>query len=85
LGRLLGYEMPENIDIIAVEAVDVQTLSEEMTPAVTAAVTPAIDLVEEWIRKRACEVNDGYRNQKDAVARGRAKSLSGVPRPGLGR
>ncbi len=85
LGRLLGYEMPENIDVLAVEAADVQTLSEEMTPAVTAAVEPAITLVEEWIRNRTCEVKYGDRDQKEAVARGRTKSLPGVPRPGLGR
>ena len=85
LGRMLGYEMPENIDVLAVEAADVQTLSEEMTPAVTAAVKPAITLVEEWIRNRTCEVKYGDRNQKEAVARGRTKSLPGMPRPGLGR
>ena len=85
LGRLLGYEMPEYIDVLAVEATDVQTLSEEMTPAVTAAVKPAITVIEEWIRNRTCEVNDGHRNQKETVTRRRTKSLSGMSRPGLGR
>jgi hydrogenase maturation protease len=67
-GRLLGYDMPEDIDILAVEASDVTTLSEEMTPLVAAAVPRAAAIVEDWIRDKACEVNHGYGNTKDAVA-----------------
>jgi hydrogenase maturation protease len=67
-GRLLGYDMPDDIDILAVEASDVSTLSEEMTPLVAAAVPRAVAIVEDWIRDKACEVNHGYRDRKETVA-----------------
>jgi hydrogenase maturation protease len=67
-GRLLGYNMPEDIDILAVEASDVCTLSEEMTPLVAAAVPRAAAIVEDWIRDKVCEVEHGYRNPKEAIA-----------------
>ena len=67
-GRLLGYDMPDDIDILAVEASDVTTLSEEMTPLVTAAVPRAAAIIEDWIRDKACEVNHGCRDPKEAVA-----------------
>jgi len=49
LGKRLGANMPENIDILAVEASDLTTLSESLTPAIEAAVPEAIRLVREWV------------------------------------
>jgi hydrogenase maturation protease len=48
-GRELGMDMPNQIDILAVEAHDVETLSERMTAAVEAAIVPAIKRIHEWI------------------------------------
>lgn len=49
LGRRLGYSLPDRIDVLAVEAVDVYTLSEQLTPAVAAAVVPALERIDTWI------------------------------------
>ena len=45
LGRRLREAVPEEIVILAVEAADVQTFGEELTPAVAAAVPEAVELV----------------------------------------
>ena len=45
LGRQLRKDIPREIVIIAVEAVDVETFGEELTPAVAAAVPQAVELV----------------------------------------
>ena len=49
LGRKMGYEMPEQIDVLAVEVADVTTLSEAMTQDVEAAVEPALVEIEKWV------------------------------------
>jgi len=49
LGRQLQIAMPHSVDVLAVEVKDVNTLSEEMTPEVAAAVEHAIELVGRWI------------------------------------
>jgi hydrogenase maturation protease len=48
-GRELGIEMPDKIDVLAVEARDIETLSESMTPEVEAAVAPAVAKILSWI------------------------------------
>lgn len=53
LGDRLGLVMPEEIDVLAVEAGDVCTLSEQMTPPVAAAVEPAIRQIHEWLNNHA--------------------------------
>jgi hydrogenase maturation protease len=59
LGNRLGYAMPERIDILAVEAQDLETLSEELTPPVRAALPEALRFVREWIaRNREEESRD---------------------------
>jgi len=68
LGELLGYTMPGTIDVLAVEAADVHTLSEEMTAPVAAAVPEATAIVEEWVRQKVDEVMHGDRDKKEAVA-----------------
>ena len=45
LGRQLRKDIPREIVIIAVEAVDVETFGEELTPPVAAAVPQAVELV----------------------------------------
>lgn len=45
LGRQLRKDIPREIVIIAVEAADVETFGEELTPAVAAAVPQAVELV----------------------------------------
>ena len=48
LGRQLGLEMPEAIDVLAVEAQDIETLSEEMTEPVEQALDPVCHRIYEW-------------------------------------
>ena len=55
LGRQLGLDMPEDVDIIAVEAVNLETLSEQLTPSVQAAVDKAVRFVSDWISRSTIE------------------------------
>jgi hydrogenase maturation protease len=48
-GRELGVCMPERIDVLAVEASDIETLSEKLTPLIEAALEPAINRILNWI------------------------------------
>ncbi|MFH1464598.1 MAG: hydrogenase maturation protease [Pseudomonadota bacterium] len=45
LGRELGGDMPSRVDIVGVVVEDPYTVSERMTPAVAAAVQPAVERV----------------------------------------
>lgn len=49
LGKLLGCTMPAHIDVLAVEAQDVETLQEELTPPVALAVDDAVEYIQEWL------------------------------------
>ncbi len=40
LAAKMGIEMPKDVEIFAIEGMDTSTVSEEMTPAVVAAVAP---------------------------------------------
>lgn len=51
LASTLGAGMPGTVEIYAVEGGDMQTLSEEMTPAIAAAVPP----LARTLHARACE------------------------------
>ncbi len=51
LGRKLGAEMPAQVDVLAVEAQDVTTLHEGLTPEVEKAVASAVSSVRDWIRE----------------------------------
>ena len=54
LGRQLGYPMPSEVTIVAIEAESVLEFRHDMTPAVAAAVEPAVAAVlEELARARA--------------------------------
>jgi hydrogenase maturation protease len=54
LGRQLGVPLPatENILLVGIEADDILTFSEECTPAVAGAITPAVELVLEALREQ---------------------------------
>ena len=65
LGRALGMTVPEHVDVLAVEAEDVYTLSEEMTPPVEEALEPALCRVAEWI---AAEVMEDYHGRLEIQA-----------------
>lgn len=49
LGRQLGETMPSDIQVLACEAEDIETLSETPTEAVGASIDPAITLIEGWL------------------------------------
>ncbi len=49
LGRQLGMEIPGEMVILAIEAADVESFGEELTPSVAAAVPQAVELVLEQL------------------------------------
>ena len=51
LGRMCGMSMPDRIDIIAVEAADIQTLHEGLTSAVANAVPEVQSRARRWIAR----------------------------------
>jgi hydrogenase maturation protease len=50
LGFELGYELPKQIDILAVEAADISTLGGDMTPAVRSSIPEVLSLIQDWSR-----------------------------------
>jgi len=68
LARLMGLEGPENIDILAVEAQDVETLSEKMTDPIRAAIAETVEYISGWIKAKNQESNSyGERIKKIAA------------------
>jgi len=63
LGRQFGADMPGLVSVIAVEAEDTETLSEELSPSVRAAVDKALDLIKVWISQNEAE-ESGHENRK---------------------
>lgn len=53
LGAQLGMNMPKQIVIFGIEAADVDTFGEQLTPAVAAAVPGAVDLVLDELASQA--------------------------------
>ena len=49
MGRALGARLPRNVTIVAIEAKDVYDFSEELSPAVAAAVPHAVEIVIEQL------------------------------------
>jgi len=69
LGRELAIDMPDDIDILAVEAKDIETLDENMTHTVEEAVSGAIIRIMEWIGSNNEEArHHEYGEQKSPVA-----------------
>ena len=76
LGRRLGYDLPSRIDVLAVEVDDVYTLSEQMTPAVAAAVDGAVLRAYEWILSHGRQPDDVF--GKNQIA-GKGQRAEAVP------
>lgn len=55
LGEKLGMHMPRDIDVLAVEAQDIATLSEQLTPPVQQALMPAIERIRNWVAQQTQE------------------------------
>jgi hydrogenase maturation protease len=49
LGAALGYEIPAEIALLVAEALDLETVRMQMTPAVAAAVPRAAALAAAWV------------------------------------
>jgi len=54
LGHQLGYDMPGEVVVYAVEAADVETFGETLSPAVAAAADRVVTLVAEELRTGVC-------------------------------
>lgn len=67
LARRLGIEMPEHVMIYAIEAGDVRTISEELSPAVAAAVRPLA--VEIYDRLQSLAQTEGWGDAERAPRR----------------
>ena len=77
LGRQLGCAIPDSIDVLAVEAEDIQTLGENLTPAVEAALDPAIARILNWVSEDwAAEANYKRRTVLSAMIPPAAKEIS---------
>lgn len=55
LGKRLGLKMPEVVDVVAVEAQDLETLSEELTQPVRDALDGALARIRAWVAENAVE------------------------------
>jgi len=53
LGKRLGLSMPDVVDVVAVEAQDLETLSEELTQPVRDAMDGALAMIRDWVSKNA--------------------------------
>ena len=56
LSKTLGYNLPDNIDILAVEIKDNTTLSEQLTSEVARAVDPVVNRISKWIEEHNKEL-----------------------------
>ena len=51
-GRKMGYAMPDEIQVLAVEAQDVTTLAEKLTEPVAAAIDDSLKRVRAWVLEK---------------------------------
>jgi hydrogenase maturation protease len=51
-GRRMGANMPDDIQVLAVEALDITTLLEQLTPPVAAAIDETLGRVKKWIAEK---------------------------------
>ncbi len=56
-GRKMGYHMPEDIQVLAVEAQDVTTLAEKLTEVVAASLPDALTRIRAWISEKSSSVS----------------------------
>jgi len=54
LGEQLGYDMPGEVVVYTVEAVDVETFGEDLSPPVAAAAERVVELIGEELATGAC-------------------------------
>jgi hydrogenase maturation protease len=54
LGRKLNLDMPAEVEVLTVEAQDVSTLKEELTPPVRDAVEKAVKMIRDWLMADGC-------------------------------
>ena len=66
LGRSLGFELPDEIAVVVAEAADLQTIREELSPEVAAAVPRARELVADWLDRKGPFADRGGRNHEEA-------------------
>jgi len=65
LGKRLGVEVPTSVEVIAIEAQDLETLSEVLTPPVRSGVGKAVQLIKQWISVNSQEErNYGQRKER---------------------
>lgn len=69
LGTELGLTMPLQIDVLAVEVEDVETLSEELSPSVAGSVDDAIKAVQSWISSSRREKKEAHEDRKACTER----------------
>lgn len=69
LAGKLGIPMPETVDIYAIEAGDVFTLSEEMNPEVAEIVEPLAKEIYDDVKERAKGLKPGEEPGEDGVDR----------------
>ena len=67
LGRQFGLALPETVDVIAVEAQDVETLSETMTSPVARALDEAVARIKQWIFDTRGELNTHVTRKQTAT------------------
>ncbi len=68
LGRALGFTLPEEVSLLVAEALDLQTIREELSPEVAAAVPRAQALVADWLDREGAFAGAGRRNHEEARA-----------------
>jgi hydrogenase maturation protease len=54
VGRTMGYDLPQSIEVVSVEAEPFYEFSEELTPPVAAAVPEAVQAILDLVMKIAC-------------------------------
>jgi hydrogenase maturation protease len=59
LAQQMGIALPEQVEIYAIEAGDVHTISEELTPAVAAAIQPLAASIYARLKELAGEAGQG--------------------------
>ncbi|HVN76535.1 MAG TPA: hydrogenase maturation protease [Thermoanaerobaculaceae bacterium] len=66
LGRRLGFDVPDDVAVLVAEASDVQSVREELTPEVAAAVPRAQALVAAWLDRTVPYDVPGGRSHAEA-------------------
>lgn len=66
-GLKLGLEMPSEIDILAVEASDIYTLNNTMTPPVVQSINQAILMIYNWIQEKQRISTNNHKREKSNV------------------